>query len=483
MQDVGTGPRHPVEDDEPEGFSRHVDAVADGVGAEQAGVFLGAEYVHQRRRVQLVDMLGVERDTGLLQRRRDPLMHGAEPRDRGEQAEPAATRGGEQDAVGRRHLVGVIAGDIGDDEDAGLARVIERRGNPGAHRPAGQVQRPGSDLRRPPVGLVIAGAVAQTGRGDDDAMGRLGDVTDERNGRIDPVAVHADIGLPSRLAVDREPIDELLGRLARQGLDHRSPADDGDLRPALEAPEASLDAKAGRCVELVRPFVDHGPKAPAKRRQWPGQRRQRRVQRAGGVDQAVDGRRLLGLQPIGAVGRSGAGQDLLAHAPEERLRRAPGGVGGEAPEPILAWKLPCRPQQFLERRFRRVVRHRQIADAAFQPPRPPPLPAAAILGAQQPAAEFRRLAARETGRERRIGGGEHVMAFVEHVTHRQVGVVETAERRLGHHQGVVGDDDLGPSRAPHRLLDEAFVVMAAGRIDAFAAPVGKAEGAGISQKV
>ena len=314
-------------------------------------------------------------------------------------------------------------------------------------------------------------------------MGRLGDVTDERNGRIDPVAVHADIGLPSRLAVDGEPIDELLGRIAGQCLDHRSPAIDGDLRPALEAPEASLEALAGRCVELVRPFVDHRGKAPAKRRQGPGQRLERRVQRPGGVDQAVDGRRLLGLQPIGAAGRSGAGQDLLAHAPEERLRRTPGGPLGQAPQPILARELPCRPQKFLERRFRRLVHHRQIADAALQPPRPSPLLAAAILGAQQPAAKLRRLAARETRGERLIGGGEHVMAFVEDVTRRQVGVIETAERRLGHHQGVVGDDDLGPSGAPHRLLDEAFVVMAAGRIDAFAAPVGKAKGAGISQKL
>ena len=139
MQDVGTGPRHPVEDDEPQGFARYVDAVADGVGAEQAGVFLGAEYVHQRRRVQLVDMLGVERDAGLVQRRRDPPVHGAEPRDRGEQAEPAAARGGEQHAVGRRHHVGVVPRDIGEDEDAGLAPVIERRGDPGAHRLARQV--------------------------------------------------------------------------------------------------------------------------------------------------------------------------------------------------------------------------------------------------------------------------------------------------------------------------------------------------------
>ena len=173
----------------------------------------------------------------------------------------------------------------------------------------------------------------------------------------------------------------------------------------------------------------------------------------------------------------------MAHPPEERLRRTLGAVRGEAPEPIIAWKLPCRPQQFGERRFRRLVHRRQIADAAFQPARASPLPAAAILGAQQPPAELRRLPARETRGERGIGGGEHVMAFVEDVTRRQVGVIETAERRLGHHQGVVGDDDLGPSRAPHRLLDEAFVVMAAGRIDAFAAPVGKAKGAGISQKL
>src|SRR6266403_6299541 len=61
MQDVRTRPRHAVEDDEPERAAGHVDAIADGIGAEEAGIFLGAKDVDQRRGIHAVDMLGEQR--------------------------------------------------------------------------------------------------------------------------------------------------------------------------------------------------------------------------------------------------------------------------------------------------------------------------------------------------------------------------------------------------------------------------------------
>jgi hypothetical protein len=57
VQDVGARPGHAVEDDEAQRAAGHVDAVAHRVGAEQAGILLGAEDVDQRAGVERVDML------------------------------------------------------------------------------------------------------------------------------------------------------------------------------------------------------------------------------------------------------------------------------------------------------------------------------------------------------------------------------------------------------------------------------------------
>ena len=50
-------------------------------------------------------------------------------------------------------------------------------------------------------------------------------------------------------------------------------------------------------------------------------------------------------------------------------------------------------------------------------------------------------------------------------------------RRVDHHQRMVGDDDVGLRRGAAGALDEAFAVMRATCIDAFAAPVGQRGGA------
>ncbi len=80
-------------------------------------------------------------------------------------------------------------------------------------------------------------------------------------------------------------------------------------------------------------------------------------------------------------------------------------------------------------------------------------------------------------RERAVGGVEHVMALVEHQPRRQHGVVVAAERRLDHDQRMVGDHDLRALGAPDRALDEAAVIVLAGRVDALAAAVRQAGGA------
>ena len=81
-------PRHPVEDDQPQRAAGHVDAVAHRVGAEQAGVLLGAEDVDQRADVERIDVLRQQRlmPASLERPRRSPRGR-AQPADRGEQAE------------------------------------------------------------------------------------------------------------------------------------------------------------------------------------------------------------------------------------------------------------------------------------------------------------------------------------------------------------------------------------------------------------
>ena len=75
------------------------------------------------------------------------------------------------------------------------------------------------------------------------------------------------------------------------------------------------------------------------------------------------------------------------------------------------------------------------------------------------------------------------MALVEHVAQRPRGVVEAAHRRLHHHQRMVGDHDVGLARAADGAFDEALPVVRAGRVDAFAAPVGEPRDAAAAEQV
>ncbi len=75
-----------------------------------------------------------------------------------------------------------------------------------------------------------------------------------------------------------------------------------------------------------------------------------------------------------------------------------------------------------------------------------------------------------------------MMAFIEDIACRKILLFRT-ERRLDHHQRVVGDHDLRLARAAHAALDEAAAVMRAGGIDAFAAAIRKAGGAPLAENI
>jgi len=74
-------------------------------------------------------MLGEQQQAARFERRGDALVYGAQPGDRGKQSERPAARSSEQCRIGRRNLADIIARDVDDDKDAGLRRIIERRGD------------------------------------------------------------------------------------------------------------------------------------------------------------------------------------------------------------------------------------------------------------------------------------------------------------------------------------------------------------------
>src|SRR6185503_20789380 len=56
VQDGRLRPGNLVEHHKPERAPRYIDAIAQGIGAQQAGVFLGTEQIDQRTGVELVDV-------------------------------------------------------------------------------------------------------------------------------------------------------------------------------------------------------------------------------------------------------------------------------------------------------------------------------------------------------------------------------------------------------------------------------------------
>jgi hypothetical protein len=67
-----------------------------------------------------------------------------------------------------------------------------------------------------------------------------------------------------------------------------------------------------------------------------------------------------------------------------------------------------------------------------------------------------------------------MMALVEHVARRHLGIIQPAPRRLRHHQRMVRHHQLRRARPPDRVLDEAALPVRACGVDALAPPVGQA---------
>ena len=95
-------PRHALHHHQPQRFARHVDAVAQRVGAEQRRARIVAEDVDQRPGIDRVDMLREQRQPCARQPVGDPRMHRLQPLDGGEQPERPAPRRLDQPRIGAR---------------------------------------------------------------------------------------------------------------------------------------------------------------------------------------------------------------------------------------------------------------------------------------------------------------------------------------------------------------------------------------------
>ena len=134
----------------------------------------------------------------------------------------APPRGGDEElAVGGRDLVHVLAVDVVDDQDAARCADSQR----GCHElmrrtRIGQMHDAGAHLRVLPVVGCFGRPVLEGRGGDDDAVGALEHGFRERLGRVDPVAVQADVDLALPLLLDCEPLDERRMRLVEQPVEH-----------------------------------------------------------------------------------------------------------------------------------------------------------------------------------------------------------------------------------------------------------------------
>jgi len=119
-----------------------------------------------------------------------------------------------------------------------------------------------------------------------------------------------------------------------------------------------------------------------------------------------------------------------------------------------------------------------VGDEVFQPAsQPAGATTPPLLRPQQPATQFARLRSRQLAGKGAVGGVEHMVPLVENISTGNVAVVAPAQRGGNQHQRVIGDDDVGPLRAPHRAFDEtARPVIASGK-HAFPAAIGQPQSA------
>ena len=213
----------------------------------------------------------------------------------------------------------IVARDVGDDEDAGLRRVVERRGDARGARAVRQVAQPGRRFRRLPGEVGLALAVGQGRRGHDDAVRRLRHRWRERDAGIDPVAVDRDIGLGAVDPVERQPLDRFGARRLAEIAQQRAPAAELHVGAPFEAADRRVEPlpqpRLGRVLRIFELAAQAGGEAAQRL----GQPVEPAASRPAGLGQAVDRRPGFGLDAVAGVARRGARQHLPAHQRQKAL--------------------------------------------------------------------------------------------------------------------------------------------------------------------
>ena len=302
--------------------------------------------------------------------------------------------------------------------------------------------------------------------------------------------MQADIDLPATLHSVHPQEQDMVRTAARlrcsldQSVQHVLPGGERRQNAAVERTADGLDAIAGRGVHVVRLFIEAAEQTLAQRGDRSGDAGQRAGKAVGCLGDARAEWEHVAFQcpPADLVSR-GTRLHLMADQVQEGLC----GIGPAGVQPAqlgvvradAALPAGCRQRaRRLQCCVQRRLQHRTGGHQFLDPPPQAAGTRSAALGAQQPAAHLRGLQARQFGGERAVGRVEHVVAFVEHVAGGHDAVVQPAPGGLGHHQRMVGDDELRGACAADRVLDEAAAPVRAGGVDALAAPVREAEDGG-----
>ena len=153
-------------------------------------------------------------------------------------------------------------------------------------------------------------------------MGGLDHRVHKRLGRVEVVAVHADIGFAVKTPLDAEPVDERRIGLVVQAAQHRSPGLEGDLAAVGERARHALDAAALAAIELVGLALELGPERLPQPAHGAEHRLEQIGELVGGLDQAFVERADVAFLAEPLVLAGGAGAHLLAHQGQELLGRA-----------------------------------------------------------------------------------------------------------------------------------------------------------------
>ena len=323
---------------------------------------------------------------------------------------------------------------------------------------------------RPSFRIFPVAATAQGGRCCEHAMAWLKDDFGHGLHGVKPAPVHADVDFAPFKPFNAKPVDIFGVNRANGAGQHGNPCTQCVNAPA-KACRCPLNARAGAAIEPIGRIGCHALQSLPKHRQWPCQSLQRDGSICRRVDNASVGISKFRFQPIAAFGGVGfiAGKYHRADRGKQALHRARRCAFAQAGKPAFAGQGFGSDARHLNGKAAFFVIRCHIGQARRKPA--PPSPRFAF-GANDPAAQLNGLLPCQRGGEHGICGIKQMMAFIKDDAAWPVLFV-TATRGVDHHQRVIGYHNLGLNRRTRCALNEAFFIMRASGINAFAAPVGQ----------